>query len=223
MWRCRRGGASQAESQEGSWYRHAMTDALAQEVMTLVDDGDVHRAVDLTLRRLGPEVCGYLAARMGGVDEVGDVFALWSVDVWNGLPSFKGHSSLRTWAYVLARHALARFHRDKKTQPFFGLDVDAEHSLRELVQGVKTSTAAFLKTEAKASVRALRMQLRDDERELLMLRIDRQMEWTDVAQVMADDVDVDDEALRKKAAALRKQFERTKTKLKKLAQREGLL
>ena len=121
-----------------------MTDALTQDVMALLGDDDVHGAVDLVLRRLGPEVGGYLVARMGHADEVSDVFALWSVDIWKGLASFKGESSLRTWAYVLARHALARFHRDKKTKPFFGLDVDAEQSLRQVVQEVKTSTAAFL-------------------------------------------------------------------------------
>ena len=60
-------------------------------------------------------------------------------------------------------------------------------------------------------------------RSLLVLRVDRRMRWDDVARVMLDEDEPAPEAVRRKAVALRKQFERVKERLKLLAQQAGLL
>jgi RNA polymerase sigma-70 factor (ECF subfamily) len=64
----------------------------------------------------------------------------------------------------------------------------------------------------------LRAQLDPDDHELLLLRLDRQMSWKDIARIRGagDDVTA-------MAAALRKQFERAKERLRTLALDSGLL
>ena len=71
---------------------------------------------------------------------------------------------------------------------------------------------------------AIRAALDDDERALLVLRVDRQMSWNDVARVMASDDDGDsDGQLAKVAARLRKRFQSVKETIRKRAIATGLI
>jgi RNA polymerase sigma-70 factor (ECF subfamily) len=74
----------------------------------------------------------------------------------------------------------------------------------------------------------VREQLEPDDQMLLILRVDRQLEWRDLALVMSTrdhcpTARLDDAALDREAARLRKRFERVKAELKDLAQEAGLL
>ncbi len=190
-------------------------------VFALLDEGRLDDAVARVLRRYGPEVGGFIAARTGRADEAADIFAVWSVDVWKGLEGFRREASLRTWLYTLARRAAYRTVRDKKSQPFAGLPAVTSSQLERIAAEVRTSTAAFMRTEVKEEVRRLRESLAEDERELLVLRVDRHMEWNDIAAILFPDDEPG--AHKKRSASLRKRFERTKEKLKTLAAQRGLL
>jgi RNA polymerase sigma-70 factor (ECF subfamily) len=61
---------------------------------------------------------------------------------------------------------------------------------------------------------------------LLVLRIDRQLAWNDLARVLAEtggEAPLSDAAVAKEAARLRKQFQVLKEKLRGMAKKEGLL
>jgi DNA-binding transcriptional MerR regulator len=59
---------------------------------------------------------------------------------------------------------------------------------------------------------------------LLVLRIDRGLSWRDIALILADGSGTSAaEQLERAAATFRKQLERTKTRLRQLAEREGLI
>lgn len=60
---------------------------------------------------------------------------------------------------------------------------------------------------------------------LLIVRVDRGLEWPEVARVMIEEGVVDDDPaeLRRVSARLRKQFQRVKERLRALAERDGLL
>ena len=62
-------------------------------------------------------------------------------------------------------------------------------------------------------------ELSEEERELLVLRIDRKMEWRDIAQVLYGEEDQPG----KRVAMLRKRFSRLTVKLRKRARESGLL
>lgn len=76
---------------------------------------------------------------------------------------------------------------------------------------MRTQTATHLRTETKTAVQKLREELSLDEQTLLILRIDRQLEWDDVAEAMGTP-----------AVTLRKRFERVKEKLRGLAKGRGV-
>jgi hypothetical protein len=69
--------------------------------------GDLAAVAELVIRTYGPEVLGYLHAVTRDEADAGEAFAILSEDLWRGLPGFGWRSSLRTWLYVLARHASA--------------------------------------------------------------------------------------------------------------------
>jgi hypothetical protein len=58
---------------------------------------------------------------------------------------------------------------------------------------------------------------------LLILRVDRDMAWRDIALAMSGDSNLDDDAVARDSARLRKAFERVKSEIKRMAREEGLL
>jgi hypothetical protein len=56
-----------------------------------------------------------------------------------------------------------------------------------------------------------------------LLRVDRGLSWLEIAAVCAGSEAADEETLKREAARCRKQFERTKERLRELAEQAGLL
>ena len=87
----------------------------------------------------------------------------------------------------------------------------------------RTSTAAFQQTDVKDGFRELRNELPEDDRMVLILRVDRGLDWNEAAQVMAGEATMDGPDLARASARLRKQFERIKQRIRTLAEQRGLL
>jgi RNA polymerase sigma-70 factor (ECF subfamily) len=143
--------------------------------------------------------------------------------VWRGLPSFAWESSVRTWVYAIARNSVRHRQRDaarrrrrvaNQTDSFF----------EGMVQKVRTETTPFLRTEKKTRLQALRDALPEEDRMLLVLRVDRGLAWNDVARVVSQDEGppLDAAAVAQEGARLRKRFQLVKDRLRELAKREGL-
>jgi len=195
---------------------------LEAELKQLCQNDEVDAAATLAIRKYGPELVGYLMAVSRNEDTAGEVFSMFSEDLWKGLGNFRWESSFRTWAYTLTRHALHRFHRTparKRERLAFSQSPEVQH----LVNQVRTTTLVYLRTEVKDSVAALREQLEPEEQTLLILRIDRKMSWREIATVMNDEADADDSTIKREAASLRKRFERLKNTLRELATEQGII
>ena len=194
---------------------------LEAELRAFCDADDHERAATLAIRKYGPEILGYLLAVTRDENNASEVFAIFSEDLWKGLPSFRWQASFRTWAYTIARNAFYRFARDpvRKRER---VPLSQAKQVRELAENVRTTTLMYLRTEVKQSVARLREQLAPDEQTLLILRIDRKMAWRDIAIVMSDSQDPDPASLKREAAALRKRFERIKNNLREMARQQGI-
>ncbi len=103
----------------------------------------------------------------------------------------------------------------------FALETPLEPMLDALRARTVTTTAAFLKSEARDAIARLRAGLDEEERELLFLRVDRGLSFKEIARVLLASDGEDD--LARGAAAARKRFERVKAKLRARAQAEGVL
>jgi RNA polymerase sigma-70 factor, ECF subfamily len=203
---------------------HPETNAqIEDEVRRLLSSGDVDAATTVALRGYGPEVLGFFAAIAKNQADARDAFSEFSEDLWRGLAGFAGHSSLRTWAYTIARRALWRVMNDPRRRPERNVPLSQAGVLSRVAAEVRDSTLTHLRTEVKDGFAQLRAQLPADEQTLLILRVDRDLPWRDIAKVMHEgDDELDGAALEREAAALRKRFERIKGRLRELGEKAGL-
>jgi RNA polymerase sigma-70 factor (ECF subfamily) len=186
--------------------------AVEARIRAAADAARWSDAATAALTGYGDELLGYLVAMTRSETDAGDAFSLFAEDLWKGLPKFRWECTLRTWAYGLARHALARIRRDPHRRRALPL---TEARVEALVEEVRSRTATFLRTETKDKIAKLRAELEPDDQTLLILRINRGLAWRDIARVLLPDGDdAKPAALEKHAAALRKRFERLKTDLK---------
>ncbi|MGO9837374.1 MAG: sigma-70 family RNA polymerase sigma factor, partial [Polyangiaceae bacterium] len=131
-------------------------------------------------------------------------------------------STLRTWAYTLARHASFRHlrgvRRRRAESPL------SEASVAEKVaQGVRTATRPWLQTRTKDRFAQIRETLPPEDQMLLLLRVDQGLSWGELARVLGEGEAPSDEGLKREAAKLRKRFQALKEKLVEIAKREGLM
>jgi RNA polymerase sigma-70 factor (ECF subfamily) len=198
------------------------------EIRAACDVGDHERGVTLLLQMYAEELLSFLIARLGDRSHGEEAFSLLAEDLWVSLPKFEFRSSVRTWAYMVARHVAARYARAPSRRKERNLTLSRNVQLSQLVEQVRTRTEVYRQTDVKNQARALREKLDPDDQMLLVLRVDRQMEWRDLAIVMSTGEDsppltLNDEALDREAARLRKRFERVKEELKRMAKESGLL
>ena len=183
------------------------------------DAGDIDGATTLAVETYGAELYGFLQALARDEDLAAEAFSMFAEDLWKGLPKFRWEASLRTWLYALARNALHRVRRDPARRPGRHVPLSQTGALSNIVAAVRTGTSPYLRTEVKDRFEALREKLDAEDHALLILRVDRKMSWREIARAMPAD-NVDDE---KRAATLRKRFERAKALLRDLALQAGLL
>lgn len=177
-------------------------------VSGLVELGDLAGAATLAISEHGPGLIGWLRTLTPSAEDADEVFAIVCERLWRALPTFVWPGSLRTWLYVTARNIVidgVRHERRRQQIPLSQPDA--------LTHAVRSTTAAYRKTGAKARLEELRQSLSSDDRTLLILRVDRAMPWREVAQIVGGG-SLDDEALRKQAARCRKRFERIKATLR---------
>jgi RNA polymerase sigma-70 factor (ECF subfamily) len=195
-------------------------------VAELVARGELAEAASVAIERYGPSVYGYLCSLLDE-DDARDVFSQWAEDVWRGLPGFRRECTLRAWLFKLAWHAAARYRRD----PY-----------RARRERLPTGAASRLAASAIASsvlhgggrrerLRRLRASLPPEDETLLVLRVDKELEWEEIAAVLsttsepgaAGETPAGEAPAAVTAPALRKRFERLKDRLAERAREEGLL
>ncbi|SRR5258705_9424405 len=184
--------------------------------------GDFRAATERAVQGYGPEVMSFLLALLRDEDEAADVFSNFCENLWEGIRTFRRDSSFRTWVYAIARNAHSHYvqegYRRKRRalSDFPGLErIEAD---------IRTRTLTFLRTETKTAIQRLRETLSPDEQTLLILRVDRRLSWTEIAEILRNVEEPRTEAsLKRVSQSCRKRFERTKEKLRAMARREGLL
>lgn len=173
-------------------------------------------AATAAIKGYGPDILGYLFGATHREQESAEVFSEFCEDLWRGLPGFRGEASFRTWAYHIAYHALARYGRKGARQRKRVVPLAELPEVYALVEHVRTQTLPHLRTEIKDEVVRLREQLEEDDRTLLILRIDRRLGWDEIAVIIEPEAPTP-ERIKRLSATLRKRFERVKTRLRELA------
>jgi RNA polymerase sigma-70 factor (ECF subfamily) len=192
---------------------------LEEEIRRLRETGHLHAVATRTLEGYGNELFGFLVALLRDEHDAHEVYSQTCEDLWVSLERFEGRCSMRTWIYTLARHAAASYRRSPHRRR--GRHVTPS-ALSELAERVRTQTQGYLRTDVKSQFAAIRDSLDEDDRTLLILRVDRKMSWAQIARVFSTDL-AGDPALNREAARLRKHFQSVKSRIRSLARKAGLL
>jgi RNA polymerase sigma-70 factor, ECF subfamily len=86
-------------------------------------------------------------------------------------------------------------------------------AVAEVAWQVRSGTHTFQQTEVKQRVRRLREALPEMDRMLLILRVDRELSWRDLARVVLGGSPTPEE-LEREAVRLRKRFQLVKERLR---------
>ena len=196
---------------------------VEQPIREAFERGDLEGAATASLELYSEEILSFLAVRLRSSSDAHDAFSMFAEDFWIGLPKFAWRSSLRTWAYMVARNAALRYASAPDRRAARNLTLSAPGRLSLLVEHARSVTQIHQQTLVKDRMRELRERLDPEDQLLLVLRVDRGMTFRDLAITLTGNADLDDAALDREASRLRKAFERVKAELKPMALDEGLL
>jgi RNA polymerase sigma-70 factor, ECF subfamily len=201
-----------------------MSGGVDEEVRAALSKGDVSGATSVAIRSYGPELFGFVCAMLKDYDEASEVFSSVSERLWGTLPKFEWKCSLRTWCYRVARSAAIDHLRQRQRAQRRRVGLSEAPEVMELAERVRTQTLTFLRTEKRTEIQRLRDDLSEEDRSLLVLRVDRNLEWQEVAIVLGGDgLDADDsQAVKREAARLRKQFQLLKERVREMAKARGI-
>jgi RNA polymerase sigma factor (sigma-70 family) len=197
---------------------------IDQTVRAACGAGDFAKATAETLRRYGSELFGFLVGLHGDHDLAGEAFSIFSERLWRSLTRFQWECSLRTWCYHLARNAAVDVQRGLRHERH----LESAPEVLEVAAQVRTSTLSALRTENRSALERLRDELSEEDRALLVLRIDRELGWRDVALVLAQSTEradalLDDAALTRETARLRKRLQLVTERLRATARERKLV
>jgi RNA polymerase sigma-70 factor, ECF subfamily len=181
--------------------------------------GDLRAAVAASVEAYGPEILGFLVTFLRDEQEASEAFSQACEDLWAGIARFEGRASLRTWFYVLARHAAGRLRRSPHRRRGQHLSLS---EISGVVESVRSRTLPHLRTSVKDRFAVIRDSLDEDDRALLVLRVDRDMSWEDIARVFAAGGASAQDRTRE-SARLRKRFQFVKDEIRSRAREAGLL
>lgn len=199
----------------------ATREALDADIRQQVEAGLAEAAVTGAIEGYGAEILGFQVNLMRDVPLAEEAFSLFCEDLWRGLPGFRWQSALRTWLYSLARNAAYRCLGSPHRRAERNLALSASPAVAGAALEVRTRTRPYLRTELKDEVSRLREALPEADQLLLVLRVDRQLSWAEIAEVTLEDADA--AALKREAARLRKRFQLVKERLREAAIQGGLL
>ena len=148
-------------------------DAVVRELV-LADR--VRDASDLILARLSPELRPFLHRLLGDVVLADEAHSATCERLWRGLKTFRWECSLRSWSYIIARREASRCR--------------ARHAQANLQQTTLTAaervpahtpTRQSLSTTRRDFLDNLRESLSAEDRDLLVLRVERGLAWKEIA------------------------------------------
>jgi RNA polymerase sigma-70 factor (ECF subfamily) len=176
---------------------------VEERIAAAMAAGDHRAAATEVIRGYGPRILGYLNVVLRDDLDAGDAFSLFAEQVWRGMPAFAGRSTARTWAFKAAWSAAMKVRDDAWRR--LGRRLDTGEASR-IAQDVRTRTGLRYERQ-RAELETLRLLLSDEDQTLLVLRLDQELSWEEVAEVLAlDGTPIEPATLRKRFARIKERL-----------------
>jgi len=170
-------------------------------VSGLVLAGRHREAAELLLAHLSPELRPFLHRLLGDVALADEAHSATCERLWRGLPTFRWECSLRSWSYIVARREASRCRARHLRAAVQQTSLSAAGHL-----AARGGTAPTLSTTRRHQLDDLRMSLSDEDRDLLVLRVEQGLAWKEIATAFLEESDSEPEAVAREAARLRQRF-----------------
>lgn len=183
--------------------RYLPLHSIEQRVRAELARGEVSGAATTAVAFFGPEIYGFVTTALAGGRGVLEVYTNFVAELQRALPGFGWRCELRVFAYYLARAAL-RQHRH-------GAAAGGHRASPPPLTAGLVRLPPHRRTR-RLAVAMLRSALPPDDRELLVLRLDRRLRWRDLALTglgeAASEATLEEEArrLRERFRALRRRM-----------------
>lgn len=198
-------------------------DALEAAIRAACKAGDKKRAATALLEGYGQELLGFLIAHLRDREIAAEVFSEFTEDLWHGLDGFRWQCSARVWCYTLIRNAATRHVKDAQRRRRRQVPLSRAGPISEIAEKIRTATLAALRTDARTKMAELRESLRPEDQALLVLRVNRKLEWKEIAQILFHDGEhVAEDVLAKDAIRLRQRYQVVKERLRRMAEERGV-
>jgi RNA polymerase sigma-70 factor (ECF subfamily) len=192
---------------------------VEQRVRALVASGDAAGAASVAVRAFAPEILGFLTGVAGNDADADEIFAAVGERLWRSLSTFEWRCSLRTWVYVISRREAERFRRGARRHLAGRVRIS---EVADVIAAARSSSRSAQRADRAQKLMQLRGELSPEERELLVLRVDRGLAWGDIALAFADDPEsCPEEEVKRLAARMRKRFQLVREKLAVRVREEG--
>jgi RNA polymerase sigma-70 factor (ECF subfamily) len=197
----------------------AVREALARD--------DARRGTETTVALYGAEVFGFVSAVVDDPVAARDVYLRFAERLRRHLALFRWHCSLRTWCYALARRETAH-QRDRAAGPRPSVSPSSvpPSSVPPSSPGIARAGVDSLGAwttggpTLRGGIDILRAELAPEDREILVLRVDRSFSWRDVAFTSLDDASEGD--IQREAERLAVRFAAIKDALARAAVAHGI-
>jgi RNA polymerase sigma-70 factor (ECF subfamily) len=167
----------------------------------------------------GVRVFGYLRAIMKNDRDAKEVFAKFSRLVHKDIGSCPSDGSLKSWLYGIAYRVMVEHMKERKTRcdfQFARTEQRASHA--------RASIDRWDQSSVKDVLRELCSQLPENQQTIFILRVDRNMDWEELARVFLNAQEfAEPEILQFVVCHLKTQFNRAKEKVHTLAAAKVLL
>ena len=183
--------------------------SIERRVRAALVRGESREASEASVAFFGSEIYGFVTAALAGGRGRRDVYAGFVAALPEALRDFGWRCELRVFLYHQARLALRR-HREGKSP-----------GLAALISPLYAKLARLppFRRQRRLAVATLRSALAPDDREVLVLRVDRGLRWRELAVTALGEA-ADDKALRDEARRLRERFLALRQRMKQLTNRD---
>ena len=155
--------------------------SVDDRVGELLRSGEKSKAATAALRALGPEILRFLRSVLRNEEDAADAFSIFSENLWKGLASFRGQSSLRTWAFRIAWNSAQTLRTDawhRRGRRFATGEASA------IAEEIRTKTVVRVARQAD-ELEKIRKTLSPEDQSLLALRLDREFSWEEIAEILS--------------------------------------
>jgi RNA polymerase sigma-70 factor (ECF subfamily) len=187
---------------------------LDARVRGAVEAGDLKAAAEQILNALGADLVRVIHARFRQEQLTAEVFSQVTEDLWVGLPQFAFRCSVRAWLFTLARNAGNRY-LDRELRWQRGqVPLSQVPELINAMARARTQSLSGVPSAASEWLASLRAELSEDDQLLLTLRLDRALDFREIAIVMLGHATAERATVVREAARQRKRFQTLKERLR---------